>query len=72
VAISVVNYGGPVAELQCFVCGKKTGCNKCKYLNKCEARMISNIVYVINVANKKNLFLTTKQSFAAKIMKFSK
>jgi hypothetical protein len=31
-----------------------------------------NIVYVINVANKKNLFLTTKQSFAAKLMKFSK
>jgi ribosomal protein L44E len=22
-----------VAELQCFVCGKKTGCNECEYLH---------------------------------------
>ena len=22
----------PVTELQCFVCGKKTGCNECEYL----------------------------------------
>jgi hypothetical protein len=26
----------PVAELQCFVCGKKTGCNECEYLAKCD------------------------------------
>ena len=72
VAISVVNYWGPVAELQCFVCGKKTGCNKCKYLNKCEARMISKYCICNQCSKQEESFLNYKTIFAAKIMKFSK
>ena len=40
-----------VAELQFFICGKKTGCNECEYLTKCETRAVSNIVYVRNGNN---------------------
>ena len=40
-----------VAELQCFVCGKKTGCYECEFL-KCEPRTISKYcICVRNVVN---------------------
>ena len=61
-----------VAELQCFVCGKKTGCNNCKYLTNCEARPVSKYCICEECSKQEESFYNYKQSFAAKIMKFSK
>jgi hypothetical protein len=62
----------PVAELQCFVCGKKTGCNECEYLAKCEPRTFSKYCICKECIKQEDSFHNYKQSFAAKIMKFSK
>jgi hypothetical protein len=62
----------PVAELQCFICGKKTGCNECEYLAKCEARIISKYCLCEECSKQEESFYNYKQSFADKIMKFVK
>ena len=62
----------PVTELQCFICGKKTGCNECEYLAKCEARTVSKYCICKECSKQEESFHNYKQSFAAKIMKFSK
>ena len=62
----------PVAELQCYVCGKKTGCNECEYLPKCEARIVSKYCICKECIKQEESFHNYKQSFAAKIMKFLK
>ncbi len=62
----------PVAELQCFVCGKKTGCNECDYLAKCEARTFSKYCICKECIKQEDSFYNYEQSCAAKIMKFSK
>ena len=63
---------GLVAELQCFVCGKKTGCNECEYLSKCEARTFSKYCLCKECSKQEDSFHNYQQSLAAKIMKFSK
>lgn len=62
----------PVAELQCFVCGKKTGCNECEYLARCEARTFSKYCLCKECSKQEESFYIYQQSFADKIMKFSK
>jgi|SRR5215467_4882308 hypothetical protein len=62
----------PVAELQCFVCGKKTGCNECEYLEKCEARTVSKYCICKECSIQEESFYNYQQSFADKIMKFLK
>jgi hypothetical protein len=62
----------PVAELQCFVCGTKTGCNECEYLEKCEARTVSKYCICKECSIQEESFYNYQQSFAAKIMKFLK
>ena len=62
----------PVAELQCFVCGKKTGCNECEFLSKCEPRTVSKYCICKECSIQEQSLHNYKQSFAAKIMKFSK
>jgi len=62
----------PVAELQCFVCGKKTGCNECEYLAKCEARIVSKYCICKECSKQKESFHSYQQSTVAKIMKFLK
>jgi hypothetical protein len=61
-----------VAELQCFVCGKKTGCNECEYLAECKPRSVSKYCLCKECSKQEESFYNYQQSFAAKIMKFSK
>jgi hypothetical protein len=61
-----------VAELQCFVCGKKTGCNECEHLAKCEARIVSKYSICKECSKQEESFHNYQQSLAAKIMKFMK
>ena len=60
----------PVAELQCFVCGKKTGCNECKYLAECEPRIVSKYCICKECGKQEESFHNYKPSFTAKIIKF--
>ncbi len=62
----------PVAELQCFVCGKKTGCNECEYLAECKPRSVSKYCICKECSKLEESFHNYEQSFAPKIMKFSK
>jgi hypothetical protein len=59
-----------VAELQCFICGKKTGCNECEYLAECEPRMVSKYCICKECSKQDEPFYNYKQSFAAKVMKY--
>ena len=59
-AFELTKRDSVIAELKCFMCEMKTGCNECEYLTDCEQRTVSNIVYVMNVSSKKNLSITTK------------
>lgn len=46
----------PVAELQYFVCEKKTGCNECKYLAECKPRIVSQYCILMNVVKQDESF----------------
>ena len=52
----------PVAELQCYVCGKKTGCNECEYLSKCEARIVSKFCICKECIKQEESFHNYQQS----------
>ena len=56
----------PVAELQCFVCEKKTGCNECEFLTKCEQRTVPKYCICKECSKQEESFHNYKQSFAAK------
>ncbi len=56
----------PVAELQCFVCGKKTGCNECEYLTECEPRTVSKYCICKECSKQEESFHNYRQSFDAK------
>lgn len=62
----------PVAELQCFVCGKRTGCNECEYLTKCEPRTVLKYCICKECIKQEDSFHNYEQFFAAKIMNFLK
>jgi len=53
-------------ELQCFVCGKKTGCNECEYLAKCEARTFSKYCICKECSKQEDSFHNYQQSIVAK------
>jgi hypothetical protein len=60
----------PVVELQCFVCGKKTGCNECEYLAECKPRLVSKYCICKECSKQEESFYNYKQSFAVKVMKY--
>jgi hypothetical protein len=63
---------GSVLGLQCFVWGKKTGCNECEYLAECKPRSVSKYCICKECSKLKESFYNYKLSFANKIIKFSK
>ena len=72
-AFELINRDSTVTELKCFICGMKTGCNECEYLNDCEQRIVSKYCICKECSIKQEeSFDNYKQSFAAKTMKYLK
>jgi hypothetical protein len=73
-AFELIRQDSAVAELKCFICGMKTGCNECEYLTECEQRTYSKycICKECSIKQEEVSFHNYKQSFAAKTMKYLK
>ena len=71
-AFELTKRDSAVAELKCFICGMKTGCNECEYLTDCEQRTVSKYCICKQCIKQEESFHNYKQSFAAKTMKYLK
>src|SRR5918911_774964 len=71
-AFELTKRDSAVAELKCFICGMKTGCNECEYLTDCEQRTVSKYCICKQCIKQEEAFDNYKQSFAAKTMKYLK
>jgi hypothetical protein len=71
-AFELINRPSEVAELKCFICGKKTGCSECEFLAQCKQRTVSKYCICEECSTQEESFDNYKQSFAAKAMKYLK
>jgi hypothetical protein len=71
-AFELIKRDSAVTELKCFICGMKTGCNECEYVNDCEQRTDSKYCICQECIKQEECFDNYKQSFAAKTMKYLK
>ncbi len=71
-AFELTKRDSAIAELKCFICGMKTGCNECEYLTDCEQRTVSKYCICRECIKQEEFFDIYKQSFAVKIMKYLK
>jgi hypothetical protein len=71
-AFELIKRGSAVTELKCFICGMKTGCNECEYVNDCEPRTYSKYCICKECTKQEESFHNYEQSFAAKTMKYLK
>ena len=72
-AFELTKQDSVIAELKCYICGMRTGCNDCEYLTECEQRIYSKYCICKECSIKQEeSFDNYKQSFVAKTMKYLK